>query len=184
MRGCGVARPLRRNLGTTNNPWDVARTPGGSSGGSAAAVAAALSALEVGSDIGGSIRGPAHCCGVYGLKPTYGLIPFRGHIPGPPGSLSEADIAVLGPIARSADDLCLALDVMAGPLPDRAVAWRLELPKPRRTSLRDYRVAAWLDDPACPVDGEVRARLEAAVEALRKAGVRVDDRTPLYGLCA
>ena len=102
-------------FGTTNNPWDLARSPGGSSGGSAAAIAAGLSALELGSDIGGSIRSPAHCCGVYGHKPTYGIVPLRGHIPPMPGTIAEVDIAVAGPIARSADDLDLALGVLAGP---------------------------------------------------------------------
>jgi amidase len=102
-------------FGTTNNPWDLTRTPGGSSGGAAAALAAGLTALELGSDIGGSIRTPAHFCGVYGHKPTHGIVPTRGHIPGPPGTLSEPDIAVLGPLARHAEDLALAMDVVAGP---------------------------------------------------------------------
>jgi len=163
-------------FGTTNNPWDPARSPGGSSGGSAAAVAAGLSALELGSDIAGSIRNPSHYCGVYGHKPTYGIVPLRGHIPGPPGTLGEVDLAVVGPLARSADDLDLALSVLAGPTDERARAWRLELPPPRRNTLREYRVAAWLDDPACPVDGAVRERLEAVVAALRKAGVAIDER--------
>ena len=163
-------------FGTTNNPWDLARSPGGSSGGSAAAIAAGLSALELGSDIGGSIRSPAHCCGVYGIKPTYGIVPLRGHIPPMPGTIAEVDIAVAGPIARSADDLDLALDVLAGPSDERKIAWRFELPAPRRKSLREYRVAAWLDDPLFPVDRDVRTCLEAAADALRRAGVKVDDR--------
>jgi amidase len=163
-------------FGTTNNPWNAARSPGGSSGGAAAAVAAGLTALELGSDIGGSIRSPAHCCGVYGLKPTYGLIPTRGHIPPAPGARTEVDINVLGPLARSAADLDLALDVLAGPDADRGVAWRLQLPPARHRSLREYRVAAWLDDSQYPVDGAVRERLEAAVEALRNRGIAVDGR--------
>lgn len=163
-------------FGVTNNPWDLTRSPGGSSGGAAAALAAGLTGLELGSDIGGSIRNPAHYCGVFGHKPTFDIIPLRGHIPGPPGSLTGADIAVLGPLARSAKDLSLTLSILAGPDDDEGVAWRLELPSPRRGALREYRVAAWLDDPVCPVDNEVRSRLEAAVEALRKEGVRVDDQ--------
>jgi amidase len=163
-------------FGTTNNPWDVTRSPGGSSGGAAAALAAGLVGLELGSDIGGSIRNPAHYCGVYGHKPTFDIIPLRGHIPGPPGSLSGTDIGVLGPLARSADDLALAMDLLTGPSRDRAVAWRLELPPPRRASLREYRIAAWLDDPVCPVDAEVRTRLESVVVALRKAGATVDEK--------
>ena len=99
--------------GTTNNPWDVARVPGGSSGGSAAALAAGLTAIESGSDIGASIRNPAHYCGVYGHKPTWGLVPLRGQAM--PGSLSHADISVVGPLARGAEDLALALQAMAGP---------------------------------------------------------------------
>jgi amidase len=162
-------------FGTTRNPWDPERTPGGSSGGSAAAVAAGLTALELGSDIGGSIRIPSHCCGIFGHKPSWGIVPERGHIPGPPGTLVEDDINVVGPLARSAEDLALALEVLAGPLPDRGRAWRLELPGPRREQLRDFRVAAWLDDTSHPVDATVRERLEGSVEALRGAGVRVDD---------
>src|SRR5690606_37586313 len=114
--------------GSTSNPWDLHRTPGGSSGGAAAALAAGLTALELGSDIGGSIRTPSHFCGVCGLKPSYGIIPSRGHIPGPPGTLSEADISVTGPMARSVDDLELALDILAGPDTPAAKGWRLELP--------------------------------------------------------
>ncbi len=169
------AQSYNNVFGTTNNPWDLARSPGGSSGGSAAAIAAGMTALELGSDIGGSIRGPAHCCGVYGIKPSYGIVPMRGHIPPVPGTIAEYDIAVVGPIARSADDLDLALGVLAGPSDERKIAWRLELPAPRKNSLREYRVAAWLDDPTFPVDGEVRTRLEAMVDALRRAGVKVDD---------
>jgi amidase len=162
-------------FGTTCNPWDLERTPGGSSGGSGAAIAAGLSALELGSDIGGSIRVPASWCGVFGHKPSWGIVPERGHIPGWPGALREDDINVVGPLGRSAADLGLALEVLAGPLPDRARAWRLELPAARHGSLRDFRVAAWLDDPACPVDSALGERLAAAVAALRGAGVAVDE---------
>jgi len=163
-------------FGTTNNPWDLTRTPGGSSGGAAAAVAAGLTALEVGSDIGGSIRVPAHWTGVCGHKPTHGIVPQRGHLPGPPGTLAEPDLNVCGPLARSVDDLELALDVLAGPPPERAVAWSLHLPPPRRRRVTEWRIAAWLDDPAYRVDAEVGRCLMAAVEALRRAGAHVDDR--------
>lgn len=162
--------------GTTNNPWDVTRGPGGSSGGAGAALAAGLTPLELGSDIGGSIRNPAHFNGVYGLKPSHGLVPVRGHIPGPPGVLAEGDLGVAGPMARSAEDLDLALDVLASPDETHAAAWRLELPEPRAQRLRDFRVAAWLDDPLCPVDSDVRERLAHAVAALRDAGVKVDEK--------
>jgi amidase len=163
-------------FGTTNNPWDTTRTPGGSSGGAAAALAAGLTGFEIGSDIGGSIRVPAHFCGVFGLKPSHGIVPVRGHIPGPPGTLGAPDIAVLGPMGRSADDLDLGLDLLAGPDAATAVAWRLELPPPRADRLTGYRVAAWLDDPYCTVDRDVLDVLVAAVEALRGEGVTVDDR--------
>jgi len=170
-------------FGVTCNPWDESRTPGGSSGGSAAAIAAGLSGLELGSDIGGSIRIPASWCGIFGHKPSWGIVPARGHIPGWPGSLREDDINVVGPLARSAADLSLALGVLAGPLPEQARAWRLELPPARHSALREYRVAAWLDDPACPVDAAVRERLEAAVAALRGAGVAVDAQArPAFSL--
>lgn len=102
-------------FGTTGNPWDTDRSPGGSSGGSAAALAAGQTALELGSDIGGSVRNPAHYCGVYGHKPSFGIIPTRGHIPPPPGALSPVDLAVVGPLGRSAEDLALAMDVLVGP---------------------------------------------------------------------
>jgi amidase len=165
-------------FGTTNNPWDVARTPGGSSGGSAAAIAAGLSALELGSDIGGSLRIPAHFCGVYTLKPTYGIVPEHGHIPPLPGSFAETDVMAIGPLARDARDLDLCLSVIAGPDAGRAVAWRLELPAPRGESLAGYRVAAWLDDPYCTIDGEVMAVYAALTDELRRAGARIDDVPP------
>ena len=160
--------------GTTNNPWDESRSPGGSSGGAASALAAGLTALELGSDIGGSIRNPAHYCGVYGHKPSHGLVPHRGHIPGPPGTLGTPDIAVIGPLARSAADLDMALAVLSGPDEREGAAWRLDLPGPRRRGLHDFRVAAWLDDPHCPVDAAVGDVLEGTVAALESAGVAVD----------
>ena len=160
--------------GTTNNPWDASRTPGGSSGGSAAAIAAGLAGLELGSDIGGSIRTPAHFTGVYGHKPSYGVVSGRGHVPGPPGQIARDDIAVIGPLGRSADDLELALDLLAGPNAEDAAAWRVDLPAPRRGRLTDFRVAAWLDDPQCPVGAAVAERLHAAVDAVAAAGAKVD----------
>jgi len=162
-------------FGTTNNPWDTTRTPGGSSGGAAAALAAGLSALELGSDIGGSIRTPCHWTGLFGHKPTFGIVPIRGHIPGPPGLLSEMDLVVAGPMARSAEDLDLALGILAGPTVDRAVAWQFTLPRPRHADLRSYRVAAWIDDRDFPLDTQVGDKLREAVAALRGAGVRVDE---------
>ncbi|HKS89919.1 MAG TPA: amidase family protein, partial [Stellaceae bacterium] len=119
--------------GTTNNPWDKARGPGGSSGGEAAALAAGLSALGAGSDIAGSLRNPAHYCGVYGHKPSWGLIPPRGH--SAKGALTPTDISVVGPMARHAEDLELALRVLAGPDLLQQSAWRVELPPPRHCRL-------------------------------------------------
>ncbi|MDH4283343.1 MAG: amidase family protein, partial [Myxococcales bacterium] len=165
--------------GRTNNPWDVTRTVGGSSGGSAASLAAGFVALELGSDIGGSIRLPAHYCGVYGHKPSYGIVPGRGHIPGPPGTKSEADLAVIGPLARTAGDLGLALDVIAGPDTLVRDGWTLALLPPRAEQLSGFRVAYWLDDPLCPIDSSVRNELEATIEALRPHVKLVDLSIPL-----
>jgi amidase len=124
--------------GTTSNPWNLQLTPGGSSGGAAAALAAGLTALELGSDIGGSIRIPAHFCGVYGHKTTHGVIPLGGHIPGPPGTLGEPDLAVAGPMARTAQDLALMLDVLAGPSLSMAGGWQIKLPAATQTQLSEF----------------------------------------------
>lgn len=168
--------------GTTNNPWAPDRTTGGSSGGAAAALAAGLTPLELGSDLAGSIRIPAHCCGVFGHKPSYGIVSTRGHIPGPPGTLRRPDISVAGPLARNAEDLALAMELLVGPDPEEATGWRLELPQPRKDTLTDYRIAAWLDDSACPIDHDSRQLLEGVVERIRGAGIRVDDQARPRGL--
>jgi amidase len=163
-------------FGQTNNPWDVERTPGGSSGGAAAAVAAGITSLELGSDIGGSIRMPAHCCGIYGLKPTWGVVPSRGHIPPPPGGLIEADVNSGGPMARSVEDLRLALDVIAGPLDEDAVGWRLELPDDGTPSeLRGLRLAFTVDDADHPVAREVQDAVRDLADALADAGATVQE---------
>jgi len=170
-------------FGTTNNPYDATRTPGGSSGGSAAALACGFTPLELGSDIGGSIRLPAHMSGVVGHKPSYGIVPAHGQIPGPPGTLTLADLAVAGPMARTVEDLELGLDILAGPNRWEKPAWRLELPPPRRETLAEYRVAAWFDDPRCPVEPEVRALLENAARTLGAAGARIDtEARPSFSL--
>ena len=170
-------------FGTTNNPHDTSRTPGGSSGGAAAALACGFTPLELGSDIGGSIRLPAHMSGVVGHKPSYGIVPAHGQIPGPPGTLTQADLAVAGPMARSVEDLELGLDIMAGPDRWNHPAWRLELPVARKKELKDYRIAAWLDDTRCPVEPEVKAVLENAAQTLGNAGARVDtDVRPDFSL--
>src|SRR5439155_2315084 len=127
--------------GTTNNPWDTSRGPVGTSAGEAATLAAVLSALGAGSDIAGSLRNPAHYCGIYAHKPSWGLIPTRGH--SPTGALTPTDISVVGPMARHAEDLELALRVLAGADGPQQSAWRVELPPPRQRRLGDFRVAVW-----------------------------------------
>ena len=170
--------------GVTNNPYDLERTPGGSSGGPAAAVAAGMSAFEIGSDIGGSIRLPAHFCGLYGLKPSYGIVPLRGHIPPPPGYLAASDLAVAGPLARAARDLPLIFEAIAGPADDNP-AWRLEIPQARTCDPRDLRVAVWLEDEFTNVDSGSVALIEAAANALASAGAKVDfDARPDFTLRA
>src|SRR5690606_10740175 len=136
--------------GISRNPWNPERTVGGSSGGAAATVAAGFTSFELGSDIGGSIRIPSHFCGVFGHKPTYGLVPVRGHIPPPPGMLSQPELGVAGPIARSACDLALLMDVLAGPLMS-----------PRHDRLQDFRIGVWMGEDAYRVDGGYAAALES-----------------------
>src|SRR5262245_12858497 len=167
--------------GTTKNPWDTARTPGGSSGGSAAVLAAGLAGLEAGSDIGGSIRNPAHYCGVFGHKPTWNLVPPRGHRVG--GTLAVGDIPVGGPLARSAADLRLSLEITAGPDEILARGYSLSLEKPKQRRLRDFRVAVWNDDLVAPVSKEVRARVDAVADAFRQDGANVvdPDARPAFG---
>jgi amidase len=140
-------------FGLTRNPWNGDRTVGGSSGGSAAALAAGFTPLELGSDIGGSIRVPSHFCGVYGHKPSYGIVPVDGHIPPPPGHLSEPELAVVGPLARSAFDLELMLDLLTDAPELKRTAYRLALPPARHTDLREFRVAVWNDAKAYALDG-------------------------------
>ncbi|HEX7968190.1 MAG TPA: amidase [Stellaceae bacterium] len=166
--------------GTTNNPWDLGRTPGGSSGGSAAALAAGYVALELGSDIGGSLRAPAHYCGVYSHKPSWALLPSRGHTP-PKGTPSsrETDLAVVGPMARSAGDLALALDVLAGPDEPFSAAFRLSLPKARHEDLRSFRVLVIDAHPLEPTSAAVRGALDRLVQRLGKSGVKLAHSAPL-----
>ncbi len=160
-------------FGTSNNPWDTSRTVGGSSGGSAGALAAGFTALEVGSDIAGSIRNPAAMCGVVGHKPSWGIVSGRGQIPGPPGTFTEADIAVIGPMARTVDDCRTALELMAGPNAWNATAWSLDLPPARQVEPDGLRVAVWADDPYCPVDPEISRAIESVAARLEQAGATV-----------
>ncbi len=163
--------------GLTSNPWDTARTAGGSSGGAAAAVAAGLTPLELGSDIGGSIRNPAHFNGVFGMKPSWGVVPSRGHIPGPPGTLVESDVNCNGPLARSLEDLVLALDVVAGPLPEDAPGWRLVLDDgPAVDDISALRVATVFHEgtDVLPLTSDLQAGLEGYAARLADAGARVE----------
>jgi len=160
--------------GTSNNPWDLSKVPGGSSGGSAAALAAGLTGIDAGSDIGSSIRNPAHYCGVYGHKPTFGVVPPRGQAL--PGRLAQSDISVIGPLGRSAEDLEIGLAVMAGPDEIDAAGCRLALPAPRQKALRDFKVAVMLTDPNSEVDTEVQARVQAVADFLAKKRARVSGR--------
>jgi amidase len=150
--------------GATNNPWDEARTPGGSSGGAAAALAAGVTALEIGSDIGGSLRVPASFCGVYSHKPTWGLVDQRGHVPPSPGSWSERDLNVIGPMARSARDLRLLMSVLGG---------GLIAPKAPPADLKEAKIALWLDEPSFPLDPEARAAIASFAAELIAAGAEV-----------
>jgi amidase len=167
--------------GTTNNPWDHDRTSGGSSGGSAAALAAGFGALSIGSDLAGSLRTPAHFCGVYAHKPTLGLVASRGMVPPDAPALPvDLDLAVVGPMARTARDLALLLDVMAGPDPlTRGVAHRLALPPARHERLGDFRVLVLEDHPLIPTGSAVRAGVRRVADALADAGARVEPRSPL-----
>jgi amidase len=161
--------------GRTVNPHDHSRSPGGSSGGSAAALAAGMVPLELGSDIGGSIRVPAHLCGVFGHKPTVKLVPAGGASPPPstePGP--PQDLSVVGPMARTASDLELGMSIIAGPDGDEAKAYRLQLAAPRHARLGDYRVLVLTDHPLCETDDEVKAVTLAAAEQMRKAGAKVE----------
>jgi amidase len=166
--------------GTTNNPWDLARTPGGSTGGGAAALAAGLGALTMGSDLSGSIRIPSHFCGVFGHKPSLNLIPMEGFQPGPwdgaPGP--PMDLAVVGPMARDARDLALAIDVLAGPGRDDATAWTWRMPAPRHTRLKDFRIGYIVDDAIAPIASDVRAVYENTVSVLSKTGATMRQGWP------
>ncbi|WP_433527025.1 amidase [Nocardia pseudovaccinii] len=167
--------------GTTNNPWDHGRTSGGSSGGSAAALASGFGALSIGSDLAGSLRTPAHFCGVYAHKPTLGLAPTRGMVAPPAPALPlDLDLAVVGPMARTARDLTLLLDVMAGPDPlTHGVAYDVALPPARHERLSDFRVLIIEDHPLIATGSAVRAGVNRVAEALVDEGVRVERHSRL-----
>lgn len=168
--------------GTTSNPWDLSRTPGGSSGGGAAALAAGLVPLEVGSDLAGSLRIPASFCGIFAHRPSRGVIPLRGVAP--PGTPQQPpvpaiDQAVLGPMARSAGDLELALNVLAGPDEPESTAFSLSLPPPRHEALKDFRVLIIEDNPLVPTAEPIYAALAELAQRLASAGCSVAGQTSL-----
>ncbi|MCA6109224.1 amidase [Bradyrhizobium cenepequi] len=179
--GLGDWQSYNDIYGTTNNPYDLGRTPGGSSGGSSAALAAGYGALSLGSDIGGSLRVPAFHCGIYAHKPTYALAPPRGHTPPPlPPLPFNRDLSVIGPMARSAADLALLLDTIAGPDPlEAGKAYRLELPAPRHAALKDFRVLLIDTDPVMPTDSVVRGSIEKLAANLARSGVKVERQSKL-----
>jgi amidase len=179
--GLGDWQSYNGIYGTTNNPFDLGRTPGGSSGGSSAALAAGYGPLSLGSDIGGSLRVPAFHCGVYAHKPTFALVASRGHTPPPfPPLPFDGDLSVIGPMARNAADLSLLLDVIAGPDPlEAGKAYRLALPPPRHGDLRSFRVLLIDTDPVLPTSKSVRAAIEKLAADLGKAGVTVTRSSPL-----
>jgi amidase len=166
--------------GVSNNPWDVARTPGGSSGGSAASLAAGMAFFSIGSDIGGSIRTPSAFCGIYGHKPTLDIVNMNGHLPGGlqdnPGFSTL--LAVGGPMARTAEDLEAGLRILAGTEPPDSKAFQWTLPKPRHQQLRGFRIGYLLEDPIVPLSTETKAVLESAVRACERAGATIKQGWP------
>jgi len=177
-RWSGEIQTYNDVYGTSNNPWDLTRTTGGSSGGAAAAVAAGLTAFELGTDIGGSVRIPAAFCGTFSHKPSHGVISQRGYLSHVGAGATDADINVFGPLARSVEDLQLALDVLAGPDEEKAHAWQLNLPSSRHERLADFRIGTWLDDPACEVDTEIVGMLDDVVALIGKEGASIDSAKP------
>lgn len=170
-------------FGVSNNPYHTDHTPGGSSGGAAAALAAGMTPLEVGSDLAGSIRTPAHFCGVFGHKPSRALVSFRGHIPGPPGTQSRPDLAEGGPLARNAKDLQLLLEVIAGPTPLDSRSWTINMEPAALSSLDQARVGLWLEDPLCPIEQELTDGYRTLGRELEQRGALVAQaRHPLLDL--
>jgi amidase len=169
-------------FGITRNPWDPGRTPGGSSTGAAAAVAAGLSTLDLGSDLAGSLRMPAAWCGLYGHKPSNGIVSKASHMPWPEGGILEPMISAVGPMTRSAIDLGLVFDRMVGPEGPRSRGWKLDLPPARATEIRGARIGLWLDDPTAPIDMETRTAILAVAAALEAAGGEVTPIAELPGM--
>jgi len=166
----GDVQTYNKVYGTTNNPYNLKHTPGGSSGGSAAALAAGMTPLEIGSDIGGSLRTPAHNCGICALKPTYGLISGKGHVPPSPGvDGPEPDLAVIGPMARTAGDVDLLLSVLAGGSHAQAAV----------DSVQGLRVARWQEHDF-ELGRDVAAAVDHAAGLLHEGGATIVDAKPAF----
>ncbi|MEW2620935.1 amidase family protein [Streptomyces sp. NPDC048106] len=163
-------------FGPTLNPHDPTRTAGGSSGGPAAAVAAHLTPADLGSDLAGSLRLPAHYCGIYGLRPTLGLVPARGHIPRPPGWITSSDMLTPGPLARHPRDLGLLLDALTTPSPTENNPWQIRLPTANREA-GQLRIALWAQDPGCPIDRATAHTLDTVEQTLAAAGMKIRSTT-------
>ena len=179
---CGDWQSFNDIHGTSNNPYHLQHTPGGSSGGAAAALAAGLTPLEYGSDIGGSIRVPAHYCGLFGHKPTHCIIPTRGHVPPAHGTRASGDLNVVGPLARTMEDVELAFDLTVGGLAPATQAVQVAIQGPRKSTPEGLRIGLWVDDPYCPVDNEMAANIEAAARTLEKQGASVVTTKPNFDL--
>lgn len=183
--GASDIQTYNKVAGTTSNPWDVTKTSGGSTGGGAAALAAGLGFLELGADLAGSIRTPSNFCGVFGHKSSLNIVPYQGAIPPLPSMIPSTinlaglnDLAVVGPLARSAADLKLEMEIIAGPAPEDAVAGQWKLPKARKASLKEYKIGYVIDDPFCPVNPEIASVMSGAIDTLRKEGVKVKQGWP------
>ena len=168
--------------GTTNNPHNLAHTPGGSSGGAAEALASGMAPLEFGSELGGSIRTPSHFSGLFGHKPTFDIVPQRGHVPPTHGAKQTGALDVMGPLARSVDDLELAFDVTVGIDGKPGSGLRLELPPSALDSPKQLRLGLWLGDDFCPVDNEILVGIEQAARSLEAVGARVEEHKPAFSL--
>ncbi len=179
---CADWQSYNRIHGTTNNPWNLEHTPGGSSGGSAAALATGMTPIEYGSDIGGSIRAPAHFCGLFGHKPSFGLVPSRGHVPPAHGARTESDLSVVGPLARNVKDLSRLLNTTMGPMAPMNAAYQLALQGPRAQSAADLRFGIWATDPFCRVSREIEQGIAQAAQSLIDQGARQVDIKPPFDL--
>jgi amidase len=169
--------------GVTSNPWDLTRSPGGAAGGAAAALSAGFTALEIGADFGGGVRNVAHYCGIWGHKPSYGITNLLGSVM--PGIGAKPDLAVIGPIARSTDDLKTALSLITGPDAADAVAWTLALPPPRRQGVKGLKVAVMYEHSEFPVDTAVKDRIQAISDFLARQGAEVDETArPIFDMKA